>query len=45
VGEGRQFHWGGVLLDGEEPHAGDGAKLIDAWKPMQGKTNNGNAIE
>ena len=43
--EGKQFRLGGLLLDGQEPHAGDGAKLIEAWKPMEGKTYNGSNIE
>lgn len=45
VDEGKQFRLGGLLLDGEEPHAGDGAKLIEAWKPMQGKIYDGSKIE
>jgi outer membrane protein assembly factor BamA len=35
--EGLQFRLGGLMLDGEEPHAGDGEKLLLAWKPMEGK--------
>src|SRR3974390_3014291 len=45
VDEGKQFRLGGLLLDGEEPHAGDGAKLREAWKPMEGKVYDGNKIE
>ena len=45
VDEGKQFRLGGLLLDGEEPHAGDGAKLIEAWKPMQGRIYDGSKIE
>src|SRR5271165_6908976 len=45
VDEGWHFRLGSLLLDGEEPHAGDGAKLIEAWKPMQGKIYDGNKIE
>jgi outer membrane protein assembly factor BamA len=45
VDEGRQFRLGGLLLDGEEPHAGDGAKLLEAWKPMEGRVYDGNKIE
>jgi hypothetical protein len=45
VDEGKQFFLGGLLLDGEEPHAGDGAKLLAAWKPMEGKVYDGNKIE
>ena len=45
VDEGKQFRLGGLLLDGEEPHAGDGAKLLEAWKPMEGKVYDGNKIE
>ncbi|HVO61711.1 MAG TPA: hypothetical protein VMT53_12305, partial [Terriglobales bacterium] len=43
--EGNQFRLGGLLLDGEEPHAGDGAKLLEAWKPMEGKAYDGEKIE
>lgn len=43
--EGRQFHLGGLVLDGEEPHAGDGAKLLDAWKAMEGGVYDGTKIE
>jgi outer membrane protein assembly factor BamA len=45
VDEGKQFRLGGLLLDGEEPHAGDGAKLLEAWKPMEGGVYNGLRIE
>jgi hypothetical protein len=45
VDEGKQFRLGGLLLDGEEPHPGDRAKLVEAWKPMEGKTYNGSKIE
>lgn len=45
VDEGKQFRLGGLLLDGEEPHAGDGAKLLETWKPMQGKVYDGCKIE
>jgi hypothetical protein len=43
--EGKQFHLGGLVLDGEEPHAGDGAKLLAAWKPMEGGVYDGTKIE
>jgi outer membrane protein assembly factor BamA len=45
VDEGRQFRVGRLLLDGEEPQAGDGAKLLEAWKPMEGKIYDGRKIE
>lgn len=45
VDEGRQFRLGGLLLDGEEPHAGDSAKLIEAWKPMQGNVYDRRKVE
>jgi len=45
VDEGKQFRLGGLLLDGEEPHAGDGAKLIEAWKPMEGRIYDDSNIE
>jgi len=35
--EGNQFHFGRLVLDGEEPRPGTGAKLIEAWKPYEGK--------
>jgi outer membrane protein assembly factor BamA len=37
--EGKQFHFhfGKLVLDGEEPQAGTGAKLIAAWSPYEGK--------
>jgi len=43
--EGVQFRLGGLLLDGEEPHEGDGAKLLSAWKPMEGKAYDARKIE
>jgi hemolysin activation/secretion protein len=35
--EGQQFHFGRLVLDGEEPQAGMAAKLIDVWRPYEGK--------
>jgi outer membrane protein assembly factor BamA len=43
--EGQQFRLGRLLLDGEEPDAGDGAKLIEAWKSMEGKIYDGRKME
>jgi outer membrane protein assembly factor BamA len=38
--EGKQFHFGKLVLDGEEPQAGTGARLVAAWKPYEGKLFN-----
>jgi outer membrane protein assembly factor BamA len=43
--EGKQFHLGGLVLDGEELHPGDGAKLLAAWKPMEGGVYDGTRVE
>ena len=36
VYEDKQFRLGTLRLDGQEPHGGDRAKLLQTWKPMQG---------
>ncbi len=38
--EGKQFHFGQLVIDGEEPHSGTGARLVAAWKPYEGKLFN-----
>ncbi len=45
VDEGKQFRLGGLLFDGEEPRAGDAAKLLEAWRPMEGNIYDGRKIE
>ena len=35
--EGSQYRFGKLILDGIEPHPGDGQKLLDAWKPHEGQ--------
>ena len=45
VDEGKQFRLGALLLDGVELHPGDSAKLLEAWKPMEGRVYNGSKVE
>ena len=45
IDEGKQFYLAGLLLDAEAPHAGDAAKLLEAWKPMQGEVYDGSKID
>jgi hypothetical protein len=33
------------MLVGQEPHPGDGAKLLAAWKPIVGKVYGGSEFE
>lgn len=37
IDEGAQFRIGKLILDGVEPHPGDGQKLLNAWKPHEGQ--------
>lgn len=43
--EGKQFHFGKLVLDGEEPQAGTAARLTAAWKPYEGKPFNPEILE
>lgn len=45
VDEGKQFRCGSLVLGGEEPYPGDRDKLLEAWKPMEGKVYDGTAVE
>jgi outer membrane translocation and assembly module TamA len=38
--EGSKFVFGHLVLDGIEPHAGDGQALVASWSNVQGKTYN-----
>lgn len=37
IDEGAQFRIGGLVLDGEEPQPGAGAKLLASWKQYEGQ--------
>jgi hypothetical protein len=43
--EGRVFHFGPLVLDGPEPHAGAGKALLEAWKTLLGKPYNPALLE
>ena len=38
--EGPQYRFGKLILNGVEPHPGDGKKMLDWWKPLEGKVYN-----
>ncbi|MGA2219560.1 MAG: POTRA domain-containing protein [Terracidiphilus sp.] len=38
IDEGKAYVFGWLILDGTEPHAGDGNALIASWARLQGKT-------
>lgn len=39
LNEGKQFHFGQLVIDGEEPQAGTGARLVAAWRPYEGNSS------
>lgn len=38
IDEGKAYVFGGLVLDGIEPHAGDGNALLSSWASLLGKT-------
>jgi len=40
IDEGKPYTFGHLILDGTEPHAGDGNALVSSWISLQGKTYN-----
>jgi outer membrane translocation and assembly module TamA len=40
VQEGWQYHFGRLILDGLEPHAGAAQSLLNSWKTIHGKQYN-----
>lgn len=40
VDEGKAYVFGPLILDGTEPHAGDGDALVSSWSALQGKAYN-----
>lgn len=45
VQQGPQYHFGRLILDGIEPHAGAGQSLLNSWKTVQGKQYNPVALQ
>ncbi|MGA9669155.1 MAG: POTRA domain-containing protein [Terracidiphilus sp.] len=40
IDEGKAYVFGRLILDGIEPHAGDGNALVSSWATLQGKAYN-----
>jgi len=43
--EGKQFHFGKLVVAGRELHPGDGEKILAAWKPSEGSVYNQDQVE
>jgi outer membrane protein assembly factor BamA len=43
--EQKQFRYGELILDGIEPYAGAGKKLLEAWEPFKGQIFNTRELE
>ena len=43
--EGKAYVFGQLILDGVEPHAGDGNALVSSWASLQGKPYNPDSLK